>query len=54
MRLNGIFRDNMVLQRDREIRVFGEAENGNRIRAEIDGMSSEAVAEDGAGPSTWR
>ncbi len=37
MRLNGIFRDNMVLQRDREIRVFGETGiiKRNKITASI-------------------
>ena len=37
MRLNGIFRDNMVLQRGREIRVFGETEKikRNKITARI-------------------
>ena len=47
MRLAAIFSDHMILQREKEIRVFGEAESGNRIRVEIDGMSAEAVAEDG-------
>ena len=44
MRLAAIFSDHMVLQREKEVRVFGEAEDGSRIRVEIDGTVSEDVA----------
>ena len=47
MRLAGIFSDHMILQREKEVRVFGDAEDGHRIRVEIDGLTSDALAKDG-------
>ena len=33
MRLNGIFKDNIVFQRGGEIRVFGTASSGTEIKS---------------------
>lgn len=48
--VSGVFSDNMVLQRDSEVRIWGfapESENGKNIRAEILGVSGTAVIENG-------
>ncbi len=44
MKLASIFSDNMVLQRDKYVSVFGEAEKGQRITVEIDGITRTAKA----------
>lgn len=42
-----IFSNNMVLQRDKNIAVWGEADNGTVISAQINGASAQTVAKDG-------
>ncbi|MCQ2532421.1 MAG: sialate O-acetylesterase [Saccharofermentans sp.] len=44
MKLNGIFKDGMVFQRDREIRVFGEAPEEKFVAAYIRDAEGNAVA----------
>lgn len=44
LRLNGLFRDGMVLQRNCEIPVFGQAAPGEEIRVEFAGQTKTAVA----------
>jgi sialate O-acetylesterase len=49
--LNPIFQDHAVLQRDRPIAVWGEAEVGAKVEVELDGASTTATA----GPDgRWR
>ncbi|MBR6172503.1 MAG: hypothetical protein IKQ49_04965 [Eubacterium sp.] len=47
MRLAAIFSEHMVLQRDKEIRIFGETENAAVICADIDGVTSREEAAGG-------
>ena len=47
MRLAAIFKEHMVLQREKEVRIFGEAKSGNVIRVEIDGITAESASTDG-------
>lgn len=47
MRVAAVFSNHMVLQRDKRICVWGEAENGERITAELGMQSAETIAEDG-------
>jgi sialate O-acetylesterase len=48
VKLAGIFGDNMVLQRDVPVNVWGSAPAGERVRATLDGKPlSETIAEDG-------
>ncbi|MDD6264687.1 MAG: sialate O-acetylesterase [Clostridia bacterium] len=49
-KVSGVFSDNMVLQRDSEVRIWGfapEAENGKSVKAEILGVFGSAVIENG-------
>jgi sialate O-acetylesterase len=46
-----IFSDGMVLQRDRQIPMWGTADVGSRIRVEFDGNTTEAVADN---DGRWR
>lgn len=41
-----IFSNNMVLQRDKMVKIFGEGENGASVRVEIDGIVKETVVHD--------
>ena len=45
LELPGIFSDNMVLQRDREIRIWGKGEPGETIRVEFKGREGFAQAD---------
>lgn len=47
MKLNGIFKDNMVFQRDQEIRVFGitKRTRGNRVTCTIEDRSGKILSE---------
>ena len=47
LRAAAVFSDNMVLQRDKKIRVFGTAESGSRIRVSLMGKTAEAVCREG-------
>ena len=47
MRLAAIISEHMVLQRDKEIRIFGETENAAVICADIDGVTSREEAAGG-------
>jgi sialate O-acetylesterase len=48
VKLAGMFGDNMVLQRDVPVKVWGSASPGEKVRATLDGKPvSEATAEDG-------
>lgn len=42
MKLAAIFKDNMVLQRDKEIRIFGSCRSGDEIHVSLDGISRTA------------
>lgn len=42
-----VFSDNMVLQRDKKIRVFGTGESGSRIRVTLLNKTAEAVCREG-------
>ena len=50
-RVMPVFSDNMVLQRDKNIHVFGEAPDGQRVTVTLYNdtfsVSSDAIAEDG-------
>ncbi|HPG64963.1 MAG TPA: hypothetical protein PLE82_06455, partial [Saccharofermentans sp.] len=35
LRLNGIFKDNMIIQRDKVIRVFGDVDSKSEIKASL-------------------
>ena len=48
-RLARVFADNMVLQRDKAVRVWGWAKSGTRVAVAFAGQRCEAVAADG----TW-
>ena len=37
-----IFSSNMVLQREKPVLIFGEGENGDVVKAEIDGITASA------------
>ncbi len=47
MRLGALFSEHMILQRDKEVRVFGETEAATIIRVEVDGISREEKVEGG-------
>ena len=47
VKLNSLFSDNVVLQRDMQVPVWGTAENGERVKVSIAGQSASAVARDG-------
>lgn len=42
MKLAAVFKDNMVLQRDKEIRIFGSCRSGDEIHVSLDGVSKTA------------
>ena len=42
-----VFSDNMVLQREKNISVWGEADNGAAVTAELNGKKAECTANDG-------
>ena len=44
---NSLFSDNVVLQRDMQVPVWGTADNGERVKVSIAGQSASAVARDG-------
>lgn len=46
--LPGILSDNMVLQRDVPVRIWGRADGGEKIKVEFNGQSAETVAAKGA------
>ena len=41
-----IFSSNMVLQREKPVLIFGEGENGDVVKAEIDGITASAKVRD--------
>ena len=45
--LQGLFTDNMVLQRDQPIRVFGFGDDGEHVVVDLDGKTAECVVKDG-------
>jgi len=45
--LNGIFTDNMVLQRDAEVPIYGTAEEGEKVTVDFHGQNAETVAQEG-------
>ena len=47
IRLAAVFTDRMVLQREKPIRLFGEADEGARVTAQLAGFEASAVARDG-------
>ncbi|MDE5862791.1 MAG: sialate O-acetylesterase, partial [Lachnospiraceae bacterium] len=47
MKAAGIFSDNMILLRDKEVCVFGTGENQEKIQVEIDGLKAETEVENG-------
>lgn len=47
LRAAAVFSDNMVLQRNKKIRVFGTADNGSRIRVSLLHKTAEAVCLNG-------
>ncbi|UCF35462.1 MAG: hypothetical protein JSU96_11485 [Acidobacteriota bacterium] len=49
--LPAIFSDNMVLQRDQPIPVWGTGSPGDQIRVELNGSSNETSCDEGGG---WR
>ena len=42
-----VFSDNMVLQREKNISVWGEADSGAAVTAELNGKKAECTANDG-------
>ena len=46
MRLNQIYSDGMILQRDRKVNIAGTGVPGELIRVEIDGISAETIVGD--------
>lgn len=44
---NGMFTDNMVLQREQTVLVYGEANEGEQVRVEINGQCAETVSRNG-------
>lgn len=42
MKLAAVFKDNMVLQRDKEIRIFGSCRAGDEVHVSLDGVSKTA------------
>ncbi|MBQ7040244.1 MAG: hypothetical protein IJN39_06720 [Clostridia bacterium] len=47
MKLNFLFTDSMVLQRNKEIRIFGECETGAEVVGTFRGITAKAVGKDG-------
>ncbi len=47
LRAAAVFGDNMVLQREKKIRVFGTAESGSRIKVSLLGSAAETVCRKG-------
>lgn len=47
MKLNFLFTDSMVLQRNKEIRIFGECETGAEVIGTFRGVTVKTVGEDG-------
>lgn len=47
MKLNFLFTDSMVLQRNKEIRIFGECETGAEVTGTFRGVTVKTVGEDG-------
>lgn len=47
LRAAAVFSDNMVLQRNKKIRVFGSAESGSRIRVSLLDKTVEAICREG-------
>src|SRR6185503_9283254 len=47
---HALFTDNMVLQRDKPVKVWGTAGNDERVKVSVAGQSAEATAKDGK----WR
>ncbi|MEI6176809.1 MAG: sialate O-acetylesterase [Verrucomicrobiota bacterium] len=47
LKLNGIFTENMVLQRDADLPVYGTAAEGEKVTVSLNGQQASAVAKDG-------
>lgn len=45
LELAGVFADHMVLQRDAPLRIWGQAEPGQRVRVQLAGRSADATAD---------
>ena len=45
LELHALFTDNMMLQRDREIRVYGKASPGKQVQASFAGNKASATAD---------
>jgi len=46
LQLNGLFKDNMVLQREAKVSVYGRATPGSRIRVSFNGQNVDAQADE--------
>lgn len=42
-----VFSNHMVLQRDKNVKIFGEGEDGQTVTVEFRGQKAEAVVKDG-------
>lgn len=51
LELSGVFSDHMVLQRDVPLRIWGQAEPGQRVRVQLAGREARAKAD---GDGRWR
>ena len=47
LKLNGIFTENMVLQRDADVPVYGTAGEDEKVSVEFNGQKAETIAKDG-------
>ncbi|MCY2989554.1 MAG: hypothetical protein NTY19_17015 [Planctomycetota bacterium] len=45
--LNGIFTENMVLQRDADVPIYGTADEGEKVTVDFNGQTAATVAKDG-------
>ena len=46
---NALFQDNMVLQRDKEVRVWGVADPGESVKVQLGNLSSATTKADASG-----